>query len=155
MRKILSFIGYAIMMLIGKTLRLSEVNPLPRLGTHVAYAIWHGEQFIPFFHHRGQGVTIMSSLSKDGDIQSGILRFFGYQPVRGSSSRRAERALVEMIMNAKKGHPAAFAADGPKGPFHKIKPGIVFLAQKAHLPVIPVSSAAKKTQDFQKSLGQI
>jgi len=155
MRKILSFIGYLIMMFIGKTLRLSEVNSLtawkkcPHSG--FVFAIWHGEQFITFYHHRGQGVTIMSSLSKDGDIQTGILKLFGFLPVRGSSSRRAERALVEMIMNAKKGHSAAFAADGPKGPYHKVKPGIVFLAEKARLPIIPVCSAAKKVKIFEKA----
>ena len=180
MTKILSFIGYLIMTFIGKTLRIREVNPVrnppcPK-GTaaaaswwliangensqddskknpapHVVYALWHGEQFVSLYHHRGQGVTIMSSLSKDGEIQTGILKLFGYLPVRGSSSRRAERSLVEMIMNAKKGHSAAFAVDGPKGPYRKVKPGVIFLAKKAGLPIIPAGSSAKSFKVFEKA----
>ena len=155
MPKLISFIGYIIMMFIGKTLRIREVNSRgvwkKKRNSGIVFVEWHGEQFIPFYHHRGQGVTIMSSLSKDGEIQTGILKFFGYLPVRGSSSRRAERSLVEMIMNVKKGHSAGFAADGPKGPYKKVKPGVVFLAKKAGLPVIPVSSAAKDFKVFKKA----
>lgn len=155
MKRILSIIGYLIMSLIGKTLRIREVNSLegwkkyPHSG--FVFAIWHGEQFIPFYHHRGQQVSIMSSLSEDGEIQTGILKLFGFLPVRGSSSKRAERSLVEMIINVKNGHSAAFAADGPKGPYRKVKPGVVFLAQKTNLPIIPVSSAAKRYKIFEKA----
>ncbi|MCX5782177.1 MAG: lipopolysaccharide heptosyltransferase II [Elusimicrobia bacterium] len=155
MTKLLSFIGYILISFIGRTLRIREVNSQegwkrpPHSG--FAFAFWHGEQLIPFFYHRKQKVTVMSSFSKDGEIQKGILRRFGYMPVRGSSTKRAERSLVEMIINVKKGHSAAFAVDGGKGPYKKVKSGIIFLAQKTGLPIIPVSSAAKRRVIFEKA----
>lgn len=151
MTRLISFIGYCLINLIGRTLRVRVVNGAPWKKSHVVFAFWHGEQFIPFFKHRGQNVTIMSSLSKDGEIQTGILSLSGYDPVRGSSSRGGEKALVETIHRVRKGSSAAFAVDGPKGPWHRIKPGIVYLAQKTGAPIIPVSSASRRRRIFSKA----
>lgn len=151
----LSFIGASIIRCIGATLRLRAVNgpdgPAPGHGGNVVYAFWHGDQFIPCYRHRGRQSVIMTSLSKDGTIQTGILNRLGYLTVRGSSTRGGERALVEAIRLVKKGNTAAFAIDGPKGPFHDIKPGIAFLAQKTGRPLIPVCSAARRSYLLSKT----
>jgi heptosyltransferase-1 len=148
MIKIISFIGWCIITVIGKTLRIAEVNSRDwwkkRPGQNVVFAFWHGDQFLPCYHHRGQQAAIMSSQSRDGEIQAGILRRFGYVTVRGSSTRGAEKALVETIRLVKKGHSGAFAVDGPRGPFHEIKPGIVYLAQKTGKVIIPVTACPQK-----------
>lgn len=155
MTGILSVVGAGIIRLIGSTLRLRAVNsPVGATGSKdssVVYAFWHGDQFIPCYRHRGRQAVIMTSLSKDGTIQTGILNRLGYLTVRGSSTRGGERALVEAIRLVKKGYAAAFAIDGPKGPFHDIKPGIVFLAQKTGRPLIPVCSAARRAHLLSKT----
>ncbi|MGA2090510.1 MAG: glycosyltransferase family 9 protein [Endomicrobiales bacterium] len=147
MTSLLSLIGSIIIRCIGSTLRIRPVNVRDNYTVKnddiVVFAFWHGDQFIPCYHHRNQQAVIMTSLSKDGSIQTGILNRLGYVTVRGSSTRGGERALVEAIRLVKKGYSASFAIDGPKGPFHDIKPGIVFLAQKTGRPLIPVSSTAK------------
>ncbi|OGS09417.1 MAG: lipopolysaccharide heptosyltransferase II [Elusimicrobia bacterium RIFOXYA1_FULL_47_7] len=149
MNKLLSLLGYLIITLISRTMRVSEINAKSlwkKRQDEVVFAFWHGEQFVLCFHHRSQGVGIMSSLSKDGEIQSGILSNFGYKVVRGSSSKRGDKALVEMIRLVKKGSSAAFAVDGPKGPNHEVKPGIVYLAKKTGKLLVPVSSASDNSK---------
>jgi lysophospholipid acyltransferase (LPLAT)-like uncharacterized protein len=42
------------------------------------------------------------SASKDGDIASFVVEQMGYQPIRGSSSRRANVALSEIVRAVKK-----------------------------------------------------
>jgi lipopolysaccharide heptosyltransferase II len=148
---VLSYIGWFLINAIGKTLRITEINNKDWEKEKVVYAFWHGEQFIPFYVHRNQGAVLMSSLSRDGEIQTGILLRCGYNVVRGSSSKGAERALVETIRMVKKGFSAAFAVDGPRGPIYEVKPGIVYLAQKTGKPMICVSAAAKKFFVFKKA----
>jgi heptosyltransferase-1 len=74
---------------------------------------------------------------------SQILQSFGYLTVRGSSTRGGKRGLIEMIKYARKGYSPAFAADGPKGPYHKLKSGLVYAAQKTGMPVIPINCSPK------------
>ncbi len=41
--------------------------------------------------------------------------------------------------------------DGPKGPAREVKPGIMFLAQKLGVPILPISSAQSNSFVFKKS----
>jgi len=148
MTKILSFTGWAFINLLGRTLRLRVINPFVRGGGNAVFAFWHGEQFIPCFLRRNENAAIMSSLSKDGEIQAGILSRLGYKVVRGSATRGGQRALVEMIRHVRTGHDSGFAVDGPKGPYREVKPGVIYLAQKCGIPVIPMSCCARKSAVF-------
>lgn len=153
--RIIGFIGWLIIYVLNRTLKVRAVNAPETPGKagprKVLFSFWHGEQLITFFRHRGQGIVVMSSLSKDGEMQSEVLKRFGAVVVRGSSSKGGDRALVETIRLVKKGHPAAFAADGPRGPYHKIKPGVIFAARKTGCPVIPLSTAAKSHKVLEKA----
>lgn len=152
---VLSTLGWAVISAIGRTLRIHDINARPEWTrkpfSSVVFAFWHGEQFVACYRHRKQGVVIMSSMSRDGEIQTGILQRFGYRVVRGSSTRGGEKALVESIHQVRKGASAAFAVDGPKGPYHRIKPGIIYLAQKTGRPVIPVSTASRRRRVLSKA----
>jgi lysophospholipid acyltransferase (LPLAT)-like uncharacterized protein len=109
----------------------------------VLYAFWHGRQFLlgPSFRH--QGIAVMTDLSWAGRIQAGIMSRLGYPVVRGSSRRQAARALADMKRTLESGCSAAFAVDGPSGPIHRSKPGIVYLAQKLGYPIVPVATSAR------------
>ncbi len=110
----------------------------------VLYGFWHGRQFLLVPAFRGSGIVIMTDLSWAGRIQTRVLEGMGYVIVRGSSRRKPARALAAMKAAIDSGHPAAFAVDGPGGPIHKSKPGIVFLAQKLGYPIIPVGTSASR-----------
>lgn len=111
-----------------------ESGPRP-----VLYLIWHGSQLVPLACFRNRGITIMTSLSQDGEIQTQSMHCLGYRTVRGSSSRGGARALLTMVRTMKEGRSASMTVDGPRGPYHQAKPGAVALAQKAAAVIVPVS----------------
>ena len=142
----LTIAASAFIRVYGKTLRIT-VDTHPEAAAldpaRVLYAFWHGRQFllVPSFRHRG--VAVMTDLSWAGRIQAGIMTRLGYPVVRGSSKRRAARALAEMKRVVEAGNSAAFAVDGPSGPVHKSKPGILYLAGKLGYPIVPVATSAR------------
>ncbi len=125
-------------------INLQNLNEIKKSTKNVIFAFWHGRQFILVNSHKYQNICIMTSLSKDGDLQTNILSNLGYKTVRGSSSNGGAKALVKMLQKIKNGCDAAFAIDGPRGPIYEAKPGVLFLAQKTKLPIIPVATAAEK-----------
>jgi lysophospholipid acyltransferase (LPLAT)-like uncharacterized protein len=66
---------------------------------------------------------------------------FGYGAVRGSSTRGAVGAVVEMAKLMRAGCTTAFTIDGPKGPRYVAKMGAVLLAKKTGHPIMPVTMA--------------
>jgi lipopolysaccharide heptosyltransferase II len=140
------FLGKAIsviMFLIDKTLSKKYLNPTERFPQQAIYPFWHGDEFAMLLNNQKNNISIMVSLSDDGQRLAEILERFGYRTVRGSSNKGAQRALIQIIKEARAGYSIAFAADGPKGPYHKLKEGLVYVAQKTGLPVVPITSSAK------------
>jgi lysophospholipid acyltransferase (LPLAT)-like uncharacterized protein len=142
----LSWAGSVMIRAYASTLRIRWiVDPeTERLDqSKVLYAFWHGRQFLllPTFRHRG--IAVMTDLSWAGRIQAGIMARLGYPIVRGSSRRRAARALADMKRMLDSGRSGAFAVDGPSGPIYKSKPGILYLAQKLGYPIIPIATTAR------------
>jgi hypothetical protein len=88
--------------------------------------------------------VIPASESRDGEIQAGILKYFGFNVVRGSSKRKGERALLGLVDGLRKGRDIALAVDGPRGPIYEAKQGITYLAGKLNKPIVPVSTSAKR-----------
>ncbi len=119
-------------------------------GKNFIYAFWHGRQFLLFHNHRHTGVVINASESRDGEIQAGVLRRFGFAVVRGSSKRKGERALLGLVDGLRKGKNVAIAVDGPRGPLHEAKQGAVYLAGKLGKPIVPVISSAKRRWMLEK-----
>lgn len=103
---------------------------------------WHGLALFPALFYRGRGFWALVSLSKDGDIQARNFVLSGYRIVRGSTGRGAVRATLEVIQALKAGGVLTFTPDGPRGPARKVQPGVIYFAQKAGKPIIPVGFAA-------------
>jgi len=66
-----------------------------------------------------------------------IVKHLGMGSVRGSSSRRGATAMRELLDRVEAGYDIAITPDGPRGPVYELGPGLVYLAQKAQLPVLP------------------
>jgi hypothetical protein len=115
------------------------------------YAFFHGSLFPLVYAHRDQGVCILTSLSRDGELLSRVLMKTGYRVVRGSSTRGGIKGLLEMTRVVAKGHDGGIAVDGPKGPRWKAKPGVLLLAQKTGSPIIPIGVGFGKAKRFDRS----
>jgi lysophospholipid acyltransferase (LPLAT)-like uncharacterized protein len=110
----------------------------------VIYAVWHGRLLPPAFLHRGQDVVTLISRSADGEYLARLLSHWGYESVRGSSSRGGSEALRELVKYGRKGRSLAITPDGPRGPKQELKGGILSAAQLSGVPIIPTSSTASR-----------
>ena len=64
-----------------------------------------------------------------------ILRMFGFDAVRGSSSRAGREGLLGLKQIIENGRTAIFTADGPRGPIYETKMGPIKLAQLTGAPI--------------------
>lgn len=146
---LLSFIGSIVLSLWSRTVQIRFVNKavpdrLAAEGKNIIYAFWHGRQFLLFHSHRNTGVVIPASESRDGEIQARILKYFGFDVVRGSSKRKGDRALLGLVDALRKGKSLALAVDGPRGPIYEAKQGVTYMAGKLNKPIVPVMTGAKR-----------
>ncbi len=107
-------------------------------------AFWHDRIFLTTFFWRNKGHVALVSKSFDGEYITRVAQRFGHGIVRGSSTRGGSKAFKKLVELIELGHPAAMTVDGPKGPRHEIKMGVLLLAKQTGVPVIPISAQAKR-----------
>jgi hypothetical protein len=142
--------GGAVIRLLAVTWRVREHNGAVyrtalAAGQRVIYTLWHGELLPLLWHHRGQGVVVVISEHRDGEIIARIAEGFGFATVRGSTSRGANRALIGLVRAVESGRSAAVTPDGPRGPAHVFAPGAAIAAQRTGVPIIPVRVDASRS----------
>lgn len=114
-----------------------EVAVRARRST-VVLACWHEELLPLLWHGRGIGMGVVVSGSRDGEYAAQVAEAFGYRVLRGSSSRRGAKVLLEAVRELQGGTSITFTPDGPRGPRRVFKPGAALAAQRAGVPIIPV-----------------
>ncbi len=107
-------------------------------GKNVVLAFWHDQLLLMVKVYRGPGARILISASRDGELIARTMAHFGLGTVRGSSSRRGRAAFREMLELAREPLDLAITPDGPRGPRHQVKEGVVQLARLSGRPVIPL-----------------
>ena len=119
-------------------------DALVQAGQPFIYALWHGRLLPLSYYHRQRGIATLISQSKDGDYLAAFLKSWGYDPVRGSSSRGGMEAVRQLVRMARAGKTLSITPDGPRGPMQKLKPGVLVTAQLAGIPILPMSGTADR-----------
>lgn len=139
--------------------RVTGVDHLiPRFaaGERFVVACWHNELFSFAYYgtrvHQLRPCAVVSQ-SKDGEFLARTLNGVGVQTARGSSNRGGLRAIAEArkMMRSGDRQGCVFTVDGPKGPRHEVKPGVIYLAHKLGLPIFPMRAMARRPYVFQKA----
>ena len=112
------------------------------------YALWHSQQLALTLRHRGEGIAVIVSQHRDGEIISRMVQGIGYRTIRGSSTRGGSAALHEFVRAASEGHPLAITTDGPQGPARQCKPGAIVAASRTGLPIVPAAAAPVRAWTF-------
>ncbi len=119
-------------------------NTLPKAPFLVAF--WHGEILMnPFLYKKmikDVKMSLMISDHFDGEMIAKSMSFFGFDTIRGSSTRGGIKALKESFKKIDLGQCIAITPDGPKGPRHSIADGIVSIAQKKDLEIVTFNYTA-------------
>jgi lysophospholipid acyltransferase (LPLAT)-like uncharacterized protein len=122
----------------------TPVLPRPRrLGPPRLFAFWHEFALLPAVHYRGVGLAMLISQHADGELIATACRHLGHGVVRGSTTRGGAGALREMVRATRRGH-TAITPDGPRGPRRRLQVGLVYLAARTGLPVVPVGFACRR-----------
>jgi len=114
----------------------------------VILAFWHDQLFMMASGYRGPGVSVLISASRDGEYIARTMDYFGIGSIRGSSTRGGRAAFREMVELAKKPVDLAITPDGPKGPRHEVKEGVVQLARLSGRPVVPMAFSCSRGHRF-------
>ncbi|MDH7480784.1 MAG: lysophospholipid acyltransferase family protein [Armatimonadota bacterium] len=147
--RLISFLAWLFVSIIGLTTRkkvvgFEHVQRLIESGQGFIMAVWHGRTLLPIYHCRGMGIWAITSLSRDGEIQTGVVSRFGYKTIRGSSGRGAVKAALAACKKLEDGEILAITPDGPRGPRRQVQEGIIFMAQRSGCPIIPIGAAARR-----------
>ena len=113
---------------------------------HTLVAFWHESMHLACWIYRGHNVHTLTSHSFDGELGTRVIRRFGLEGVRGSSSLGGSAGLRQMQLAARQVPQLGFTLDGPRGPRRVAKPGIGILAARTQLPVIPLAIVPVRCQ---------
>ena len=126
----------------GNTTRIKSNNQqilktaLQEYGS-VIVSTWHQNIYFSVWLLRNQELTALISSSEDGEVIYDVFAHFGYQAVRGSTTRGGIPALKQLIKLLKDKTSVAITPDGPLCPPEKIQSGVVLLAKYSGVPIIP------------------
>jgi len=114
----------------------------------VILAFWHDQLFLMVRGYHGLGAKVLISASTDGEYIARTMAAMGVGAVRGSSTRGGRAAFREMLALAKDPCDLVVTPDGPKGPRHKVKEGVVQLARLTGRPLVPMAFACSRGHRF-------
>ena len=139
--RVIAVLAAALIRLWMATIRYRIVNhdtaehPADADQARFIYAFWHETLLAPVkFRAR---VRVLISKHADGELIAQAAQRLGFGTVRGSTTRGGGGALVELWDCSQSAH-LVFHPDGPRGPRRTVQPGMIVLASRAGLPIVPV-----------------
>lgn len=142
--KIVAPFALAIYRFWMSTIRVTQsgrekVKELEASGNIILFPLWHDDLFPLTAVREDMRILSIISQSNDGDYLAKLQEPMGFKTVRGSSSRGGLKVLLEAakLMRTERYH-CSTAVDGPRGPRHIAKQGLVILAFRANAYVMPV-----------------
>ncbi len=142
-------LGAVMLRLVALTWRIEqrdhpEFTAARARGEKVLYCFWHSGM-LPLIHsHRGEGIAVLVSQHRDGELVTRLIEHNGFVTARGSSTRGAETGVRELLRHARAGRDLGITPDGPRGPAEELKDGMVFLASRLQLPIVFIASASNR-----------
>ncbi|MEO5753734.1 MAG: lysophospholipid acyltransferase family protein [Chthoniobacterales bacterium] len=139
--------GHRLLQIWARTLRFEIDDRANVVGSppneRYIGALWHNRLLLfPFvlkkFLPARQGAALIST-SRDGAILADLVERFGFEVVRGSSSKKGASAIRRLAEVIASGRDVVITPDGPRGPAYELGQGTVFLAQQSGAAVVPVN----------------
>jgi lysophospholipid acyltransferase (LPLAT)-like uncharacterized protein len=105
------------------------------------YALWHDSILVPLAKKSLSHAKVAALVSRhqDGAYLAEFMRYCRIRSVRGSTARGGDQALRELLQ-VEDDWNIFITPDGPRGPHHEIKSGLVYLASRSGRPIVPAVS---------------
>lgn len=104
------------------------------------FAMWHAHQCCIHGFPDKKNCNVLISRSRDGRIIGNVVERWGFNVLYGSAGKKGSvEATLQMINALKEGEQsAAIMVDGPRGPAKVVKDGVIKIAKKSGVPIVPV-----------------
>ncbi len=119
----------------------------PDLPGRFLYSAWHDVLFFPLLMAKPHNGSALTSRHRDGAYVAETLRLLNVAPYRGSTTRGGAQALRQLLNVAEQQH-VTITPDGPRGPRREMKDGIVFLASRTGLTIVPAAFSCRRGVRF-------
>ena len=116
---------------------IHKVNALLSDGEPTIVAFWHGHMVPLLALLRDQPAIVLSSSGFRGSVIAQIATSFGHRSVQIEGGNGATALSARLRTDSA---PIAIAVDGPLGPYHRAKPGVVVLSALAEARVLPIAA---------------
>lgn len=148
-QRVAAVLGPIVLRLLYSTWRVREIDSsgwraLRGQKKAFVFALWHGQLLPLVVRHKRQGVVVLISEHRDGELIAQVAQRLGLTAIRGSTTRGAARALLAMCDALQSGNEVAVTPDGPRGPSRTFASGAVVAAHRAHAPVVCVGVSASR-----------
>jgi len=126
------------------------LNATCRVRFHGTERLVEGGNYIYSFWHRFLGVWFVAALRRQRGhawLQHPaaymqpvhiVLHLMGVRTVLGSSGEEGRRAAATLTELVKNGASTSITPDGPRGPAHELKKGVLHIALGSGIPIVPV-----------------
>jgi hypothetical protein len=148
---LLGWLIAVVLRLVYATLRVRWSDPGGMLarrerGERFVFAAWHdGLPLLPLvLRHVPVDFRPRALISwhRDAEIAAQALRRFGVRFMRGSSTRGGIGAVRGLLGAHRAGEDVVVIPDGPRGPRHEAKLGVVQIGQLTRSRIVPIGLAA-------------
>lgn len=151
--KVLPFLVYGLIRGIGWSMRIrilgaGGVHEYWKKNKPFILAFWHGRQLMIPLVYEGKKLHVLISQHRDGELISRAMKYFGFQTIRGSTTRGGISGLKGMLRAVRSGSDLAITPDGPKGPRHCVQGGVLEMAKLNQIPIFPVTFNASKKKSL-------
>ncbi len=115
-------------------------------------AFWHNKLLMSLLTTRFVKRRVgLASPSKDGELISVPLERYGFEVVRGSTDKEAARSIRTLVKLVKDGKSIGTPVDGPKGPIYEVKQGLIYIAGRTGVDIVPMGVAYSRKWKFEKA----
>jgi len=120
-------------------------QPFWNSGKNFIVCFWHGRMLMMGYSWESERpYTQLNSGHRDGIISIRAQAHFGARTVIGSANAGAMKAFRGLLKTVRSGETIGITPDGPSGPRMRVKPGIVTIASKTGVPILPLTFSAKR-----------
>jgi len=167
---LLGFLIWSWMALIGHTVRwtiegASEARASWVSAPGIVVAIWHSRimlipsgwtRLIRRWPGRTADVSMLISMSGDGEPVARAMRHLGVGTIRGSAGNKKKakkdkggaRAIIDAVKLLKSGGAVCITPDGPRGPREQVSLGAILIAQRAGAPILPYAVTTRPAKQL-------
>ncbi len=142
-----------IIAFLGMTTRKTWINRhileiFQREGQNFILGVWHNSIIYFIYPLRSLKLTVLASRSRDGRNIGRVAGVFGIDSVGGSTADGALAGIRKMYRLLKDGQNVTIMPDGPRGPRYVLKDGLISLAGRNRVPIVPIAFSGRKIIEF-------